>query len=47
LVKGGDYSVETVVGADTVQQAGGRVHLVSLLPGHSTTALTGRFQEPS
>ena len=47
LVKGGDYSVETVVGADTVQQAGGRVHLVSLLPGHSTTALTGRFQAPS
>lgn len=40
LVKGGDYTVDTVVGADTVQAAGGRVHLVDLLPGHSTTALT-------
>jgi D-beta-D-heptose 7-phosphate kinase/D-beta-D-heptose 1-phosphate adenosyltransferase len=47
LVKGGDYTIETVVGADTVLQAGGRVHLVSLLQGHSTTALTHRFQKPS
>jgi D-beta-D-heptose 7-phosphate kinase/D-beta-D-heptose 1-phosphate adenosyltransferase len=45
LVKGGDYTVETVVGADTVLQAGGRVHLVSLLEGHSTTSLTHRFQK--
>ena len=47
LVKGGDYTVETVVGADTVLQAGGRVHLVSLLEGHSTTSLTHRFQKNS
>ena len=45
LVKGGDYTVQTVVGADTVLQAGGRVHLVSLLEGHSTTCLTHRFQK--
>ncbi len=47
LVKGGDYTVQTVVGADTVLQAGGRVHLVSLLEGHSTTSLTHRFQKNS
>jgi D-beta-D-heptose 7-phosphate kinase/D-beta-D-heptose 1-phosphate adenosyltransferase len=47
LVKGGDYTIETVVGADTVLQAGGRVHLVNLLQGHSTTALTHRFLKPS
>jgi D-beta-D-heptose 7-phosphate kinase/D-beta-D-heptose 1-phosphate adenosyltransferase len=39
LVKGGDYTVETVVGAEEVQQAGGRVVLVDLVEGHSTTGL--------
>jgi D-beta-D-heptose 7-phosphate kinase/D-beta-D-heptose 1-phosphate adenosyltransferase len=39
LVKGGDYTVETVVGAKEVQEAGGRVVLVDLVQGHSTTAL--------
>jgi D-beta-D-heptose 7-phosphate kinase/D-beta-D-heptose 1-phosphate adenosyltransferase len=44
LVKGGDYTEDTVVGAETVRAAGGRVHLVDLLPGHSTTALTHQFR---
>ncbi len=39
LVKGGDYSPEEVVGADVVRRAGGRVVIVPLLPGHSTTGL--------
>ena len=39
LVKGGDYTVETVVGAKEVQEAGGRVVLVDLVEGHSTTGL--------
>jgi D-beta-D-heptose 7-phosphate kinase/D-beta-D-heptose 1-phosphate adenosyltransferase len=39
LVKGGDYTVETVVGAREVQEAGGRVALVDLVEGHSTTGL--------
>jgi len=39
LVKGGDYTVETVVGADLVQGYGGEVRLVPLVPGHSTTRL--------
>jgi len=37
LVKGGDWSAETVVGAQTVQQAGGEVRIVPLLEGRSTT----------
>jgi len=39
LVKGGDYSRDTVVGADLVESWGGRVEVIPLLPGYSTTAL--------
>ena len=39
LVKGGDYTSESVVGADTVKAAGGRVEIIDLLPGYSTSAL--------
>jgi D-beta-D-heptose 7-phosphate kinase/D-beta-D-heptose 1-phosphate adenosyltransferase len=42
LVKGGDYTAQSVVGADLVQAYGGRIHLVPLLQGHSTTQLAGR-----
>jgi D-beta-D-heptose 7-phosphate kinase/D-beta-D-heptose 1-phosphate adenosyltransferase len=38
LVKGADYRVEEVVGAEIVQSYGGRVLLAELKPGHSTTA---------
>lgn len=37
LVKGGDYSVERVVGADIVLGYGGRVILADFQEGHSTT----------
>jgi len=37
LVKGADYTVATVVGADVVQAAGGKVVLANLEDGHSTT----------
>jgi D-beta-D-heptose 7-phosphate kinase/D-beta-D-heptose 1-phosphate adenosyltransferase len=37
LVKGADYTVETIVGADLVTNRGGRVVLAQLLTGHSTT----------
>jgi D-beta-D-heptose 7-phosphate kinase/D-beta-D-heptose 1-phosphate adenosyltransferase len=39
LVKGGDYTIDTVVGAADVQAAGGRVVLIDLVEGHSTTGL--------
>ena len=38
LVKGADYTLEQVVGADVVQRHGGRVLLAELAPGHSTSA---------
>jgi D-beta-D-heptose 7-phosphate kinase/D-beta-D-heptose 1-phosphate adenosyltransferase len=37
LIKGGDYSVETIVGADFVIANGGRVEIIDLVPGFSTT----------
>lgn len=43
LVKGGDYTVETVVGADLVQARGGRVVIVPLLAGRSTSGLLARL----
>lgn len=42
LVKGADYTLDRVVGADVVQAAGGEVALVELLPGRSTTAILAR-----
>ena len=43
LVKGADYSEETVVGAVLVRSYGGRILLAELSPGHSTTATIGRL----
>jgi D-beta-D-heptose 7-phosphate kinase/D-beta-D-heptose 1-phosphate adenosyltransferase len=37
LVKGADYTIEQVVGAEQVQSWGGRVVLAEILDGHSTT----------
>jgi D-beta-D-heptose 7-phosphate kinase / D-beta-D-heptose 1-phosphate adenosyltransferase len=42
LIKGADYTVDKVVGADTVQARGGRVVLAELSEGHSTTRLVSR-----
>jgi bifunctional ADP-heptose synthase (sugar kinase/adenylyltransferase) len=39
IVKGADYKLENVVGADFVQARGGKVLLVDLVSGHSTTKL--------
>ncbi len=43
LVKGADYTVETVVGAEFVQSYGGKVVLAGLEDGHSTTATIARM----
>ncbi|KAA5609274.1 D-glycero-beta-D-manno-heptose 1-phosphate adenylyltransferase [Rhodovastum atsumiense] len=43
LVKGADYTIDTVVGADVVQAAGGRVILATLEEGQSTTRLVQRM----
>ncbi|HEY1797651.1 MAG TPA: D-glycero-beta-D-manno-heptose-7-phosphate kinase [Stellaceae bacterium] len=47
LVKGGDYTVESIVGAGEVQDAGGRVVVVDLVEGRSTTATITRLQAPA
>ncbi len=47
LVKGGDYSRDNVVGADTVESRGGRVELIPLTPDRSTTSLVERIRHAS
>jgi D-beta-D-heptose 7-phosphate kinase / D-beta-D-heptose 1-phosphate adenosyltransferase len=42
LVKGADYQIDEVVGRDVVEEAGGDVLLVNLVPGQSTTGLVRR-----
>ena len=39
LVKGGDYTTDTIVGADTVITNGGTVEIIPLIPEKSTTAI--------
>lgn len=43
LVKGADYTIDRVVGADVVQAYGGQVLLAALKPGHSTTGTLARL----
>ena len=45
LVKGGDYTVETVVGARQVREWGGHVRIVPLTAGQSTTSIIERLRE--
>jgi D-beta-D-heptose 7-phosphate kinase/D-beta-D-heptose 1-phosphate adenosyltransferase len=45
IVKGGDYAEETIVGAAEVKSWGGRVVVVPLTPGHSTTAIIRKLNE--
>ena len=46
LVKGGDYTVETVVGHEDVIAGGGRVEIVPTVEGFSTTNLVKRLAVP-
>ncbi|MFG1490430.1 bifunctional heptose 7-phosphate kinase/heptose 1-phosphate adenyltransferase, partial [Oceanospirillum sp. HFRX-1_2] len=39
LVKGGDYKLEDIVGADTVISAGGEVKVLNFEDGFSTTGI--------
>ncbi|MCH9000798.1 MAG: D-glycero-beta-D-manno-heptose 1-phosphate adenylyltransferase [Proteobacteria bacterium] len=43
LVKGADYARDEVVGADLVERHGGKLILVELAPGHSTSDTIGRM----
>jgi D-beta-D-heptose 7-phosphate kinase/D-beta-D-heptose 1-phosphate adenosyltransferase len=44
LIKGADYALDAVIGADLVQGWGGSVKLAELLPGHSTSATVERLR---
>ncbi len=44
LVKGGDWPLDKIVGRDVVQQRGGDVRTIPLVPGLSTTALLQRIR---
>lgn len=44
LVKGADYALDTIVGADLVRARGGRVERIPLLPDYSTTDIVERIR---
>ena len=45
IVKGGDYNETTIVGAAEVKRWGGRVVVVPLTPGQSTTSIIEKLRE--
>jgi rfaE bifunctional protein nucleotidyltransferase chain/domain len=47
LVKGADYTREAIVGADLVESRGGRVVMLPLVQGFSTSAIVERLRAPS
>jgi D-beta-D-heptose 7-phosphate kinase/D-beta-D-heptose 1-phosphate adenosyltransferase len=47
LVKGGDYTVETVIGHEDVIASGGRVEIVPTVEGFSTTNLVKKLTVPA
>ncbi len=44
LVKGGDYTRDGVIGADIVEKGGGRVAIIPLVDGLSTSATIARMK---
>ncbi|MBI1183751.1 D-glycero-beta-D-manno-heptose 1-phosphate adenylyltransferase [bacterium] len=45
LVKGGDYTIKTIVGAQEVMANGGRVEVIPFLEGYSTSAIERKIKE--
>ncbi|MEY3630758.1 MAG: D-glycero-beta-D-manno-heptose-7-phosphate kinase [Bacteroidota bacterium] len=45
LVKGDDYTIETIVGAQEVIAAGGEVKTIALVPNYSTTQLIQKLKQ--
>ena len=44
LIKGGDYTLEQIVGAKEVMAYGGRVLINPILPGFSSTGIIGKIR---
>jgi D-glycero-beta-D-manno-heptose 1-phosphate adenylyltransferase len=45
LVKGGDWEIDAIVGADIVTKNGGKVENIPLLEGYSTTSLIDKIRK--
>jgi rfaE bifunctional protein nucleotidyltransferase chain/domain len=43
LIKGGDYTIETIVGAQEVLSYGGQVEIIPFLEGYSTTNIIDKI----
>ncbi|MEE8398117.1 MAG: bifunctional D-glycero-beta-D-manno-heptose-7-phosphate kinase/D-glycero-beta-D-manno-heptose 1-phosphate adenylyltransferase HldE [Desulfobacterales bacterium] len=46
LVKGSDYQAKTIVGRDLVESYGGKVQIVELIEGVSTTGIVDKISKP-
>ncbi len=44
LVKGGDYTIDKIVGADMVMNNGGKVEIIPFVEGYSTTAIIQKIR---
>jgi len=44
LVKGGDYTLDTIVGAEYVQQNGGEVKVIAFKEGYSSSAIISKIK---
>ncbi|HEY5369813.1 MAG TPA: D-glycero-beta-D-manno-heptose 1-phosphate adenylyltransferase [Hanamia sp.] len=45
LIKGGDYKIDTIVGAREVMEAGGKVEIIPLEAGFSTTGIIDKISK--
>lgn len=45
LVKGGDYTIENIVGSDIVEKNGGKVIVIPFVKGKSTTNIIEKIKE--
>lgn len=45
LVKGGDYDIETIVGARETLERGAEVKILSFLPGYSSTSIIEKIKK--
>lgn len=45
LIKGGDYKIDTIVGATEVMEAGGKVEIIPLEAGFSTTGIIDKISK--
>ena len=45
LVKGSDYTIDEVVGANFVRSYGGEVKLAALIPGHSSSDVIAKMSD--